>query len=147
MNSPKSAKLFHCFDERMKIHRFNNVGIDAQAVTANDVLLLSRRREHDDRGRPEPVIALDRSQYFEAVDLRHLEVQQDKNWISRRASGEPAAAIQIIQGLLTIVYHDDLVDEVMPGKCFQGHLHVLWAVFSQKNSLGFAHEARGCVEY
>ena len=66
----------------MKFDWLHHVGVGAQGVTLSEIALLSGRRQHDDGNRFQVRIALDRPQHFDAIDLRHLQIEKHDDGIA-----------------------------------------------------------------
>ena len=76
-HQPVQAQDARGFDKLIEIDRFDDVTIDAQIITLDDVALLLRRGQDDDRDFSSPRIGFDLAQHFQAVDLGQLEIEEN----------------------------------------------------------------------
>jgi len=86
--------------------------LTAEVVGVDDVALLGGRGERDDRHRVELRVTSDLAEYFDAIDPRQLEVEQDE------ARAFPCCAVRVLAagkeespGLRPVLDGDDVVDE------------------------------------
>src|SRR5437660_900033 len=74
---PIHSQLLHGGNEPLKVHRFDNVTVDSQPVAFDDILLFSRRGQHDYRNGFSARIAFNATQHFDPVNLWQFQIEQD----------------------------------------------------------------------
>ncbi len=136
----------HRVDERPEVDRLHDVRVRAQLVAADKVLLFARRREHDDRDRLERFVGLQRAEHIEAVDLRHLEIQQQDRWIAFGPIRILVPAIQIVERLRAVAHDDHFVRQVDFAECRERQLDVVRIVFREYDPFQFSHHADILIE-
>ena len=119
--------------ELAELHRLHDVGIDAELVELDQVRRLARGGQHHDRNRAAVVVGLDGLQHLEAVDLRHLDVEQDHDRVAARARSKCAPAVQVVQRLRAVAHDHDLVGEVVLVQRRQRELDVAQVVFHEQD--------------
>ena len=92
---PEHAEALDGLDEALEVHRLDHVGVHAEVVAGDEVLLLARRGEDDDRQALERRVAADLAQHLEPVLARHLDVEQHDRRVAGLAVGEGAVAAQV----------------------------------------------------
>src|ERR1035441_5798254 len=76
---PELTQSLHRLEELREAHWLDHIAIGSKLVAFGDVGALARGGKHHHRQAPQARIGLDLAQHFEAADLRHLDVQQDRN--------------------------------------------------------------------
>ena len=89
---------------------------------------------HFNRGVP-----LDRTQDRQTVHLRHLEVQENDGRRCGLTGREAAAAIEVIERLLAVVDHHDVIREAIVGERLERQLHVVRVVLDEEYVLQILH--------
>src|SRR2546425_7931450 len=74
---PVESQLPDGFSELGEVNGLDDVAINAQTITFNDVPLLFGRGEHNHRHIPGLRIALNLPQHLQSVHFRELQIQQD----------------------------------------------------------------------
>src|SRR5205814_146806 len=59
--------------ELVEVDRFDDVAVDAQTITLDQVAFLARRGQHDHGDGAGPLVLFDPPEHFEAVDERKLD--------------------------------------------------------------------------
>src|SRR3954466_1920099 len=73
---PVEAETGDRIEERLELHRLDDVAVDAESVGLDDVPLLVRRGHHHHRDGPRRGVGLEATQHLDAVDLGHLDIEQ-----------------------------------------------------------------------
>src|SRR3989338_6890162 len=92
---PECTELADGVDERPEVDRLYDVGVRAELVAANQILFFARGGEHHDGNGLQRLVGLQRAKHVEAVDLRHLQIQQEYRRVPRRPAGIAVAAVQV----------------------------------------------------
>src|SRR5208282_512113 len=74
---PVHTHLLDGLHELVEVDRLDDVAVHAQAIALDDIPVLLRRGEDDNRRHARAFVRLQRLDDLEAVDLRQLEVQED----------------------------------------------------------------------
>jgi hypothetical protein len=80
-------------------------------------------------------------QDFEPVDLGKFEIEQHHRGPGSIAFTELIATVEVIQRLLTVTRHGDLIDQVVFLKGRQGEFDIPRIVLNQENASQFSHVA------
>jgi hypothetical protein len=79
------------------------------------------------------VVALDLPRNFNPVYLRHLEIQKDDYRMAVGTPREHAPAEDIVDGLLTVAHHNDIIGEVVLAQPLECDFYIARIVFGQKD--------------
>lgn len=131
--APEESDLLEGICELAEIDGFDHVGVDAELVTADDVLFLAGGREHDDRDAAQLGIAFEASQDVDAVYFGHFEIQYDGGGHFIEAIRVLAAAEKVIEGLSAITDHYDIIGETVFLQRGERQLDVVDAVIHQQD--------------
>jgi len=86
------------------------------------------------------------AEHLAAVDLRHLEVEQDDGRLRAGAPGVRAAPEQEVERLLAIVRHVDLVEEIRLLEGGEDELDVVRIVFGEEDGAEVLHGRKGEIK-
>src|SRR3954468_23538168 len=109
---PKETELLDGIDELLKINRFNDVGIDAEFVTPDEILFLTGGGEHYDRHGLQAIVCFDLPEHLHSVHLWHFQIEQHDGGVTLRPAAKFAAAIEKIEGLRAVPGYDDFIGQV-----------------------------------
>jgi hypothetical protein len=115
----------------LKVDRFDDIRVDTQFVTGNEVALFAGRGDHDHRDVLEVVGRAHLPQDFEAVHFGHLEVEHYHRREAIGVTGEFAAATEIVQGLSSVADDYDLIGKFILVESGECEFHVPLVVFSE----------------
>ncbi len=109
------------------------------AVGRQSIALLGRRGQYDNGLRAGTGIGPNALDDLESIDLRHVDVEQhDLRRIVEVSTGVRARTKQVVERLLAITNHDDVILDVALAQGHQGQFFVVGIVFSQEDD-GVAH--------
>ena len=101
-HEPVHAHLTDCLIELFEIDRFLDVAVHAQFVAVDQISLLTRGCEHDNRNRTGPLIAANGLKHFEAAELGELEIEKNQAGSKEVLAGLRTAAKKEVQRLGTV---------------------------------------------
>ena len=136
---PERAHLLHGVDEILKFQRLDDIGIDAELVAADQILLLARGGHHHDGNHLERRVALDLTQHLEPVDLGELQVEEEQGGLIVRAVRERATPIEVVERLRPVPHVHDLVRELVPLEGIENQFRVSSAVLDEENAFQGIH--------
>src|SRR5476649_2165737 len=137
---PEHADLLHGVDEILKLQRLDHVGVDAELVAVDEILLLPRRGHHYDRDRLERRIALDLTQDLQSVHLRQFQVEEHHGRLIVRPCRELTPPIQIVQCFCSVPNVHDFIGELVGAEGVQDQLRVALTVLDKENPLQRMHK-------
>ena len=136
---PEEPQRLGRFGELREVHGLAHVGVGAQRVAAQDVLVLLGRGEDDDRQELRALVGADAAQDLQAVDLRQLQVEQDDGWklagISARVR---SGAEEVVERGGPVARDDDLVRDAALLEGQDRQLLVAGVVFDEQDDLVMA---------
>src|SRR5215470_327595 len=118
----------------MEVDWLDHVGVGAAIVTGQYVELVCGRGQDDHRQALEQLIALEVAEDLQAIELGHLEIEEDERRIAGEAFCIPAAAVEVFERF------DPVGDEVDFGRhagspqTFDDQLRVVDVVVDQQHS-------------
>jgi hypothetical protein len=133
---PELADVFHRAEELRELGRFGDVGIGAGVVGALQVARLGRRGQHHHRDVAQRVRTLDFLEHADAVEQRHLQVQQHQNRVAASTIGKTVAAVQVVQRLHAVGHVGHAPIEAVARQRQFGQLGVVGVVFNQQDGFG-----------
>src|SRR5665647_2621815 len=131
---PEHAQLLYRVDEAGEVDRFHHVGVHAQVVAGDQVLLLARRGEDHHRHPLQRRVRANLPQHFEAVLAWHLDVEQYDSGVAGLAVLEGPLAAQVLHRLHAVVRYRHTIGEVVLGERLDGELHVVGVVFGEQDA-------------
>jgi hypothetical protein len=141
-DGPEEAELFDGFDEFLEIDRLDHISVHAELIAPYKVLFFAGGGEHDDGDAFEEGILAHLAKHFEAVHLRHFQIEQDHGWEGIGMVGELSAAVKVIEGFGTVARDNDFVRQMLFIEGGEGEFDVPLAVFNEQYSLERGHVAR-----
>jgi hypothetical protein len=142
---PERAKLPDGVDERWKVDRLYDIGIDAKLVAPNQILFLSRRREHDDRDGFQIIVCLQRTKHIQAIEFGHLQIQQEHGRVACRARRELIPAIEVIECFGAVPHDHDFIREVDLRKRRKRQFDVIRIVFGKNDTFQLGYQVNASV--
>src|SRR5215207_2795040 len=134
---PVPAEVLHGLGEPLEVGRLGDVGIGAEPVAGDDVLVLPGRGEEDDGQDLRPLVAAQALQDLKAVHLGQLHVEQDE---LRHDAGVPpdvgARSEEVLQRLLTVADDDDpvhLLDDAVRAEGAHGEEDLVLVVLDEQD--------------
>src|SRR5439155_21595909 len=103
-DAPEQAQFFNRAHEFVKAQRLDDVGIDAQVIALGEVALLTRRGQHDDWYRAQPLVGAHGPQHLQPVNLGHLDVEENDGRVARLLTGVWATTQQVVERLCAVLY-------------------------------------------
>jgi hypothetical protein len=145
-HEPVEAQLARRLQELLEVDRLAHEAVRAQAVAADDILVLVRRRQDHDGHALRARVGAQLAQHLEAVDLRQLEIEQHHLRERRRGRrGVLAARQQVIQRLDPIARDDRLVEDVGLLQGEERQLLVHGVVLDEQDDLGLHDDDGGAT--
>src|SRR5215475_6771580 len=94
-------------DKIAEVHGFHNVAVYTELIAIEDVPLFLRGREHDDGDVLRSRIRLNSPQYFNAIDFRQLQIEEDHlRTLIYLSLGVGAGREHEVQSLGPILYNE-----------------------------------------
>src|SRR4051812_13165779 len=72
---PETSQLFYRIQELLEVDWFDDIGIDSEFITSDQVLFLPRRGQHDNGDALEFRVRLHLTKHFQAIHAGHFQVQ------------------------------------------------------------------------
>src|SRR5476651_2736745 len=108
-HQPVHPDHLHGVPELVEIDRLGDVTVDAEGVAFHHIALFGRRGQHDHRDITRSRIAANLPQYFQAIDQRQLQIEQDNPWkLIKAPAGVGTLAEEEIQGFLAVAGNLDV---------------------------------------
>ena len=128
---PVESQLPDGVSELGEINGLDDIAIDAQTITLDDVPLLFGRGEHHHRYMPGLRIVLDLTQHLQPVHFRELQIQQDHPRAFLQAPAVVGArAEDELQRLGAVSDDMDPVRDVVLPQRTEGQLRVIGIIFN-----------------
>jgi serine/threonine protein kinase len=119
--------------EAPEVYRLHEVAVDAEVVAAHQVAFLLAGGQHDHGNRAGAAIGLDTLQYLDAIDPRHLDVQQHHPGPRPRLRLVLTLGEQEFQRLLAVLEPLNVVGKIGALERAQGDLRIVRVVFDEQD--------------
>src|SRR5690242_1776364 len=135
---PREFQLRRYLAETMKVDRFDDITLGAEAAALVDITVSFRSRQDDYWNRMCARISFKPPQDFKATDLGQLEIQQNDE---RRGIGLSleicAGAKKKIEGLGAIPSDADWIGDAGASECPKSKFGIIWIVLDQQDLAKF----------
>jgi hypothetical protein len=129
---PVEAKVPDNVCELIELDRFDDVAVDAEVVTVNNIPFFTGRGEDDHRDRSGGRIPLDLSQYLEPVHLGKLEVEEDHLRFHGWFSFIGTCPEKVIKRFFAVPGHVDPVGQVTPLEDMKDKFYIIGIILNQE---------------
>src|SRR5258705_2867610 len=140
-NCPEDAEFFYCIHELVEIDRLHHIRVHAKFVARYQVPLLARRGENDYRNHPQFLVLFNRLENLQTISFWQFQIEQYDCGIITAASLKLSPVIQVIESLLTIHRHYDLIGQVIFFQRCHGELHIFRIIFHEQNATHTWHNS------
>src|SRR5580698_3604211 len=131
---PVHAQLPRGFSKLSEVHRFADVAIDAQPVTAHDITLFIGGSKNHHGKHARLFTFADAPQYFESINFRQFEIEEDD--LGRILQSAFAFAEQQVDGFFSIACNADVVRDIRFAESADSQQFVVGVVFDKQNDAG-----------
>ena len=137
--SPERRNILHAVEELLEVDRFDDIAIYTQVITAHQVRLLIRSREHDDGNMARRRFGLDSLEHFKPIYSRQFEVQYDDRWIESLAVRMLVLFAYPVKRIYPVSRHHDFILEFTSFECDECEVQVVGVVLDKQNGFKLGH--------